>query len=155
MSAQDMPPPLALFRMISGFYVSRSIHVMARLGIADILNNGPVHAEDLARRTKTHAPSLKRVLRFLVTAGIVTEDENGRFGLTAIGDCLRIIARETPADVISRYIFNWPLRGAFELTELLLLTLIFAGLLGLQTKTSLMFVPYSGCESLRLYHRPL
>lgn len=34
----------------------------------------------------------------------------------------------TTADVISRYLFNWPLRGAFEITELLLLTLIFAGL---------------------------
>ena len=34
----------------------------------------------------------------------------------------------TAADVVSRYIFNWPLRGAFEITELLLLTLIFAGL---------------------------
>lgn len=34
----------------------------------------------------------------------------------------------TTADVIGRYVFNWPLRGAFELTELLLLTLIFAGL---------------------------
>jgi len=34
----------------------------------------------------------------------------------------------TTADVIGRYIFNWPLRGAFEMTELLLLTLIFAGL---------------------------
>ena len=34
----------------------------------------------------------------------------------------------TTADVVSRYFFNWPLRGAFELTELLLLTLIFAGL---------------------------
>ena len=34
----------------------------------------------------------------------------------------------TTADVIGRYFFNWPLRGAFELTELLLLTLIFAGL---------------------------
>ena len=34
----------------------------------------------------------------------------------------------TTADVIGRYIFNWPLRGAFELTELMLLTLIFAGL---------------------------
>ena len=39
--------------------------------------------------------------------------------------CLMIL---TTADVIGRYIFNWPLRGAFELTELLLLTLIFAGL---------------------------
>jgi TRAP-type C4-dicarboxylate transport system permease small subunit len=34
----------------------------------------------------------------------------------------------TTADVIGRYFFNWPLRGAFEVTELLLLTLIFAGL---------------------------
>jgi TRAP-type C4-dicarboxylate transport system permease small subunit len=34
----------------------------------------------------------------------------------------------TTADVVSRYFFNWPLRGAFEITELLLLTLIFAGL---------------------------
>jgi TRAP-type transport system small permease protein len=34
----------------------------------------------------------------------------------------------TAADVVSRYMFNWPLRGAFEVTELGLLTLIFAGL---------------------------
>jgi TRAP-type C4-dicarboxylate transport system permease small subunit len=34
----------------------------------------------------------------------------------------------TVADVVSRYIFNWPLRGAFEVTELALLVLIFAGL---------------------------
>ena len=34
----------------------------------------------------------------------------------------------TTADVIGRYLFNWPLRGAFEITELSLLALIFAGL---------------------------
>jgi TRAP-type transport system small permease protein len=34
----------------------------------------------------------------------------------------------TSVDVVSRYVFNWPLRGAFEITELLLLSLIFAGL---------------------------
>ena len=39
--------------------------------------------------------------------------------------CLMML---TTADVIGRYVFNWPIRGAFELTELLLLTLIFAGL---------------------------
>ena len=40
------------------------------------------------------------------------------FGLMAV----------TTVDVIGRYIFNFPLRGGFEITELLLLTLIFAGL---------------------------
>jgi TRAP-type C4-dicarboxylate transport system permease small subunit len=34
----------------------------------------------------------------------------------------------TTVDVISRYIFNYPLRSAFEVTELLLVVLIFAGL---------------------------
>src|ERR1043165_9608954 len=34
----------------------------------------------------------------------------------------------TFADVVARYLFNRPIRGAFELTELGLLVLIFAGL---------------------------
>ena len=34
----------------------------------------------------------------------------------------------TFADVVARYLFNRPLRGAFEVTELMLLVLIFAGL---------------------------
>jgi TRAP-type C4-dicarboxylate transport system permease small subunit len=34
----------------------------------------------------------------------------------------------TVVDVIARYAFNRPLRGAFDVTELLLLVLIFAGL---------------------------
>ncbi len=39
--------------------------------------------------------------------------------------CLMMI---TAVDVVARYVFNRPMRGAFELTELLLLILIFAGL---------------------------
>ncbi|HSA68867.1 MAG TPA: TRAP transporter small permease [Burkholderiales bacterium] len=34
----------------------------------------------------------------------------------------------TFVDVVARYVFNRPLRGGFEITELLLLVLIFAGL---------------------------
>jgi TRAP-type C4-dicarboxylate transport system permease small subunit len=34
----------------------------------------------------------------------------------------------TFCDVVARYLFNRPIRGAFEVTELLLLVLIFAGL---------------------------
>jgi TRAP-type C4-dicarboxylate transport system permease small subunit len=39
--------------------------------------------------------------------------------------CLMLL---TFADVVARYLFNRPIRGAFEVTELLLLVLIFAGL---------------------------
>ncbi len=41
---------------------------------------------------------------------------------------LFVLMAVTTVDVIGRYILNWPLRGGFEMTELLLLTLIFAGL---------------------------
>jgi TRAP-type C4-dicarboxylate transport system permease small subunit len=34
----------------------------------------------------------------------------------------------TFVDVVARYLFNFPLRGGFEVTELMLLVLIFAGL---------------------------
>ena len=44
---------------------------------------------------------------------------------SAILFCMMVL---TFADVVLRYIFNRPIRGAFELTELMLLVLIFAGL---------------------------
>jgi TRAP-type C4-dicarboxylate transport system permease small subunit len=39
--------------------------------------------------------------------------------------CMMVL---TFADVVARYLFNRPIRGGFEITELLLLVLIFAGL---------------------------
>lgn len=41
---------------------------------------------------------------------------------------LMVLMCLTFADVVGRYVFNRPLRGGFELTELMLLVLIFAGL---------------------------
>src|SRR5947207_4661074 len=41
---------------------------------------------------------------------------------------LFVLMLVTFADVVSRYLLNRPIRGAFEITELMLLVLIFAGL---------------------------
>ena len=68
MTPQELPPPIALFRMITGYYLSRAIHVAAQLGIADLLAQGPLDARSLAAGTATHAPSLSRMLRLLVGA---------------------------------------------------------------------------------------
>lgn len=46
----------------------------------------------------------------------------------AASTLLMLLMLLTFVDVVARYAFNRPLRGAFELTELLLLVLIFAGL---------------------------
>ena len=47
------------------------------------------------------------------------------FAASAILLCMMLL---TFVDVVARYLFNFPLRGGFEVTELLLLVLIFAGL---------------------------
>jgi hypothetical protein len=99
MPAQEMPPPFALYRMITGFYLSQAIYVMARLGIADFLSEGPLDTEELAQRSKTHVQSLGRVLRLLVAAGLFMEDNWGRFALTPIGDHLRAGAPQSMQSV--------------------------------------------------------
>jgi Dimerisation domain len=89
MSLQDTPLPFVLFRMITGYYVSQAIYVAARLGIADLIGDSRRAIEDLANQTKTHAASLRRVLRLLASAGLFAEDQDGRFSLTPIGAYLR------------------------------------------------------------------
>ena len=70
--------------------MSRALHLAAHLGLADQLAAGPRSADDLAAATGTHAPSLKRVLRLLASAaGIVAEQEDGRFALEPLGELLR------------------------------------------------------------------
>jgi hypothetical protein len=88
-SNADVPPPAAMLQMISGFWISRAIYVVAKLGIADHLRDGHRSADELSAATGTHAPSLYRVLRALASVGIFSEDENRRFALTPLAETLR------------------------------------------------------------------
>ena len=60
----DPPPFVALFQMVTGYYISQAIYVAAKLGIADRLTDGPHSSDELAHATDTHAPSLHRLQRF-------------------------------------------------------------------------------------------
>ncbi len=74
MSTQQIPPSFTLFTMVTGYYVSCAIYVVAKLGIADHMSEGPRRVDDLAAATGTHAPSLKRVLRLLASVGVFTKE---------------------------------------------------------------------------------
>ena len=65
-----------------------AISVVAKLRVADLLADGPKTLADLGAKTKTHAPSLHRVLRTLVAVGVFAETD-GRFALTPMGEHLR------------------------------------------------------------------
>ena len=84
-----LPPQMVLYQMAIGHYLSRALHLAAKLGVADLLKDGARRAEELAEATDTHAPSLRRVLRFLASVGVFEEREDGRFALTALAECLR------------------------------------------------------------------
>ena len=82
---QETPPVRTLLRLITGYMVSRAIYVIAKLGIADLLRDGPQGSAVLAQTTGTDARALYRVLRTLASVGVLVEDETARFGLTPIG----------------------------------------------------------------------
>lgn len=84
-----LPPGIVLYQLAIGHYVSRALHVTAKLGLADELRDGPRAAEDLARATGTDAAALRRLLRFLVSVGLLREDADGAFALEPLGDLLR------------------------------------------------------------------
>jgi hypothetical protein len=79
MTTIDFPPQLVLQQLIQGYQVTQCIYVAAKLGIADLLKDGPRNSEELAQATGTHAPSLYRVLRLLTYRA----DLRGQLGLVA------------------------------------------------------------------------
>ncbi len=81
-AAKGVPPQVKMLQMMNAYRLSQSISVAAKLGIADLLADGPKNSEELAQATGTHASSLYRLLRSLASFGIFAEDETGRFGLT-------------------------------------------------------------------------
>jgi hypothetical protein len=89
MSANPLPPSVALQRLMAGIWVSHAISLAARLGIPDLLVGGAKSSEELAQTTGTHPRSLYRVLRALASLGIFVEADDGRFSLTPLAEPLR------------------------------------------------------------------
>ena len=84
-----LPPGIVLYQMAIGHYVSRALDLAARLGVADLLAAGPRQAAELAAQTRTDAAALRRVLRLLASVGVFSEDADGAFALTPLGELLR------------------------------------------------------------------
>ena len=84
----ERPATEQMLQIISGFWVSRAVYAIAKLGIPDELKSGPKTAHELATATKTHAPSLFRVLRALVSVGVLNSAEGGRFAQTPVSETL-------------------------------------------------------------------
>jgi hypothetical protein len=92
-----------LQQMTNGYWATQIIYVAAKLGIADLLNSGPLGIQALAESTETHGPSLYRLMRALASLGVVREREAGDYETTALGRCL---VRGSPGALQARAILN-------------------------------------------------
>src|SRR5690606_9378872 len=73
------PVGMSLVHMVWGQAINQAVYVVARLGIADLLQDGEKTAEELAAAVGADPVNLGRVLRALTTLGVFREDEAGRF----------------------------------------------------------------------------
>ncbi len=80
---------LALQNMILGKWIAQAVSVAAKLGIADLLKDGPRDCDELARANQVDAHTLYRVLRALASVGVFVEVDDRRFGVTPIAEYLR------------------------------------------------------------------
>jgi len=80
---------MALLHMIHGSKITQLLSVVAKLGIADLLRDGPKHSEELAQAVGAHPRTLYRVLRALASLGVFAEDQAQCFHLTPLANLLR------------------------------------------------------------------
>jgi predicted O-methyltransferase YrrM len=108
-------PAQTLRHMILGFQVSQMIYVAAKLGIADVLKEGPKSCEEMARAVCAHPRALSRLLRVLVGLNIFAEHPDGRFHLTPLAACLQTAAPDSLRGVAIMYGEAWVWRPWGEL----------------------------------------
>ena len=87
--AKKLPPQAVMLNLATGHWLSRLIHVAAKLKLADLLKAGPRTVDALAKETGVQAPALYRVLRALASIGVFAETAGQRFKLTPLAATLQ------------------------------------------------------------------
>lgn len=91
--AKDRESARFLTAEANGYVYACCLRVVAELGVADLLADGPVHVGHLAQRVHADEHALYRVLRLLATREIFRETDAGVFVLMERGASLRSDSR--------------------------------------------------------------
>lgn len=87
--AHPLPPEAFLTQMAFGALMSQALYVAAKLGLADLVAEGPKSVGELATATETNESALYRVLRSLASVGVFRETDPKVFALTPLAEPLR------------------------------------------------------------------
>jgi SAM-dependent methyltransferase len=86
---QVMPPDAQIRQLVFSNTARQVLYAVAELGISDHLVDGPRSADEVARITGSHAPSLYRLMRTAAGLGFFTEDAEHRFSVSPLGAALQ------------------------------------------------------------------
>lgn len=78
-----------LLGVLSGGVLAQSCYAVAKLGVPDLLADGPLPAAELAARTGANPAALRRILRALSSMGLFRRIEPDSYALTATSELLR------------------------------------------------------------------
>lgn len=94
-------------QLLRGSLVTQLLSVAATLQLADILQEGPKTARELAAAAAADTTALYRVLRALAAMGIFVERPDGRFEMTPLAEPLRCNAPDSLGASAALYGTPW------------------------------------------------
>ncbi len=106
MNKDSIPPHVQLAIMSRDYVVSRAIHAIAHLGIADHMSEQPIAVRELAHLTSTIPDLLDRILSFLSNYGLFIKNGDA-YALTPLSAPLRQDHPNSMQDVLSMVDESW------------------------------------------------
>jgi hypothetical protein len=88
-AVRDQSAAYSLLDLIQGSVITQAISAAAKLGIADVLADGPLPAEEIAKRVGSDPEATSRLLRALSGYSVFAVQPDGRIELTPLADALR------------------------------------------------------------------
>lgn len=103
MQTSSTETPMRLLSMSHGLIIQQALYCAAKLGVADLLKDGPQTSSELARDLKVNEPALFRILRLLASQSVFEETSPRTFVNTELS---RFLRSGVPGSVRSILIFR-------------------------------------------------
>jgi hypothetical protein len=109
-----MPASIAV---LMGLVASSAVSAVARLGIPDHLENGPMTVQELAEKVGARPELLFRLMRSTSSLGVFAQTSNDKWEQTPLSEMLRTNAPASLRDVAIMFADDWHVRTIGSLHE--------------------------------------
>jgi hypothetical protein len=115
LDTQSLPPQAQVMQIMTASILTQAVYAAAELGIADHLAGGSKTAAQIATAVGAHPEAVFRLMRALVSAGVFSQVDDERFGLSPAAECLRSDSAQSLRDMVLMMGSKWRLRAWEEI----------------------------------------